>query len=96
MHAACATAEENFELMTMSETPQRDARRAPPLPTAALGDCHRGRRRKVLELAHAKASRCRLRLFVKSGGCSGFSYGLAFDEQLADDDRVELHDGVRS
>ncbi|PZR64143.1 MAG: iron-sulfur cluster insertion protein ErpA [Chloroflexi bacterium] len=35
-----------------------------------------------------------LRLFVKSGGCSGFSYGLAFDEKLADDDRVEDHAGV--
>ena len=35
-----------------------------------------------------------LRLFVKSGGCSGFSYGLAFDDNRADDDRIELHGNV--
>jgi iron-sulfur cluster assembly protein len=35
-----------------------------------------------------------LRLFVKSGGCSGYSYGLAFDDNIADDDRVEDHAGV--
>jgi iron-sulfur cluster assembly protein len=35
-----------------------------------------------------------LRLFVKSGGCSGFSYGLAFDSNIAGDDRVEQHGEV--
>ena len=35
-----------------------------------------------------------LRLFVKSGGCSGYSYGLAFDDRIAEDDRVEHHGEV--
>jgi iron-sulfur cluster assembly protein len=35
-----------------------------------------------------------LRLFVKSGGCSGFSYGLAFDDKVNDGDKVEDHAGV--
>jgi iron-sulfur cluster assembly protein len=50
---------------------------------------------KVMELrAREGKAEAALRLFVKSGGCSGFSYGLAFDDSRADDDRVELHGGV--
>ncbi|MEP7081629.1 MAG: iron-sulfur cluster insertion protein ErpA [Chloroflexota bacterium] len=51
--------------------------------------------RKVLELrAREGKADARLRLFVKAGGCSGFSYGLAFDDKLNDDDMVEDHSGV--
>ncbi|MBI4361859.1 MAG: iron-sulfur cluster insertion protein ErpA [Euryarchaeota archaeon] len=35
-----------------------------------------------------------LRLYVAGGGCSGFQYGLAFDEAKAEDTVVEQH-GVR-
>ena len=50
---------------------------------------------KVLELRTREGKEnASLRLFVKSGGCSGFSYGLAFDDSQADDDRVELHGEV--
>jgi iron-sulfur cluster assembly protein len=50
---------------------------------------------KVVELRSREGKNAAaLRLFVKSGGCSGFSYGLAFDERIADDDRVEHHGGV--
>ena len=31
----------------------------------------------------------RLRVFVESGGCSGFQYGMSFDEAKADDQRLE-------
>lgn len=30
----------------------------------------------------------RLRITVSGGGCSGFQYGFAFDDQVNDDDRV--------
>lgn len=36
----------------------------------------------------------KLRVFVTGGGCSGFSYGFTFDEDVADDDAVVERDGV--
>lgn len=30
-----------------------------------------------------------LRVFVEAGGCSGFEYGMSFDEQKPDDEVVE-------
>jgi iron-sulfur cluster assembly protein len=51
---------------------------------------------KVRELRSREGKQgAALRLFVKSGGCSGFSYGLAFDENVAADDHIEEHSGVR-
>ena len=35
----------------------------------------------------------KLRIFVETGGCSGFEYGMRFDEAKADD-RVLEHNGV--
>jgi iron-sulfur cluster assembly protein len=36
-----------------------------------------------------------LRVGVKGGGCSGFSYTLGFDDQLSDVDQLSEVDGVR-
>ncbi len=36
-----------------------------------------------------------LRVGVKGGGCSGFSYTLGFDDQLAETDQIYEIDGVR-
>ncbi|MEZ5561205.1 MAG: iron-sulfur cluster insertion protein ErpA [Pseudomonadales bacterium] len=36
----------------------------------------------------------KLRVFITGGGCSGFSYGFTFDEQVADDDAVVSNGGV--
>lgn len=36
----------------------------------------------------------RLRLQVVGGGCSGFQYRLAFDDQFADDDEMIDYDGI--
>jgi iron-sulfur cluster assembly accessory protein len=50
---------------------------------------------KVSELiAEEGNTNLKLRLYVTGGGCSGFSYGFAFDDQLADDDTRIDKDGV--
>jgi iron-sulfur cluster insertion protein len=36
----------------------------------------------------------KLRLYVTGGGCSGFSYGFAFDDQVAQDDTLIVTAGV--
>ena len=36
----------------------------------------------------------KLRVFVTGGGCSGFSYGCTFDDDVAQDDRVVQRSGV--
>jgi len=35
-----------------------------------------------------------LRLYVTGGGCSGFTYGFAFDDQIAEDDTRTVTEGV--
>ncbi|MHB1526433.1 MAG: iron-sulfur cluster insertion protein ErpA [Candidatus Dormibacteria bacterium] len=36
-----------------------------------------------------------LRVYVNAGGCSGFSYGMGFDDAPAEDDEVAEQEGVR-
>ncbi|MCE9595426.1 MAG: iron-sulfur cluster assembly accessory protein [Planctomycetes bacterium] len=36
-----------------------------------------------------------LRVGVKGGGCSGFSYTLGFDDQVSETDQISEVDGVR-
>ena len=36
----------------------------------------------------------KLRVFVTGGGCSGFSYGFTFDDDVAQDDTVVQRSGV--
>ncbi len=36
----------------------------------------------------------KLRVFITGGGCSGFSYGFTFDEDVAEDDALVENDGV--
>jgi len=39
--------------------------------------------------------RLMLRVYVTGGGCSGFQYGFAFDEEHQEDDTEVLRDGVK-
>lgn len=52
---------------------------------------------KVLALIEDEpdAEELRLRVAVKPGGCSGFSYDMYFDSELAEGDRVTDAFGVR-
>jgi len=36
----------------------------------------------------------KLRLYVTGGGCSGFSYGFSFDDQIAEDDTQIVTEGI--
>ena len=52
-----------------------------------------GAAEKVRELLKEQDGELGLRLFVKTGGCSGFSYGMALDRRK-DEDRVLVQRGV--
>jgi iron-sulfur cluster insertion protein len=50
---------------------------------------------KVAELIIEEGNpNLKLRLYVNGGGCSGFSYGFAFDDQIAEDDTQTITEGV--
>lgn len=49
---------------------------------------------KILELQEDAGEGKLLRVFVESGGCSGFQYGMSFDEQKSDDQALES-EGVK-
>ena len=82
--------------MTLSETPREPIDLAGTAPSSELlVTVTDAAAKKVVELRSREGKdEARLRLFEKSGGCSGFSYGLAFDDKLNDGDKVEDHAGV--
>ena len=50
---------------------------------------------KVSELIQGEENdELKLRVFVTGGGCSGFSYGVTFDDDIAQDDTVVRRSGV--
>ncbi len=50
---------------------------------------------KVAELIVEEGNpKLKLRLYVTGGGCSGFQYGFAFDDQVAEDDTLIVTEGV--
>lgn len=50
---------------------------------------------KVRELIEDEGNeRLKLRVFITGGGCSGFSYGFTFDEEVGEEDAVVENDGV--
>ena len=51
--------------------------------------------RKVRELIEEeKNPALKLRVYIQGGGCSGFQYGFAFEEEQAEDDLAVDRDGV--
>jgi iron-sulfur cluster assembly protein len=81
--------------MTMPETTPQPTP-ATPAPSSQLVTLTDAAAAKVVELRSREGKdQAALRLFVKSGGCSGYSYGLAFDDRIAEDDRLETHGEVK-
>ena len=52
------------------------------------------RRIAMLKAAEENSANALLRIAVSGGGCSGFQYGLSFDDQRNEDDFVFERDGV--
>ena len=50
---------------------------------------------KVKDLMGDENPNARLRVYVKGGGCSGFSYGMVFDEKITEDDTILEYNGVK-
>ena len=50
--------------------------------------------RRIIQEQNLGASTA-LRVGVKGGGCSGFSYTLGFDDQVAEIDQISEVDGIR-
>ena len=46
-------------------------------------------------LAEENNPKCRLRVFVQGGGCSGFQYGFVLDEEENEDDFVIHKESVK-
>ena len=73
-----------------SPTAQPDASGMP-----ALLEFTHGAAAKVAELILEENNpNLKLRLYVTGGGCSGFQYGFAFDDQVAEDDTEIVTEGV--
>lgn len=51
--------------------------------------------KKIKELQAVEKDSAYLRVYVKGGGCSGYTYGMAFETILGDDDNVFEIDGVK-
>lgn len=50
---------------------------------------------KIAELIQEEGNdKLKLRVFVCGGGCSGFQYGFAFEEEIQEGDAVLVQDGV--
>lgn len=50
---------------------------------------------KVAELIKEETEAKALRIFVQGGGCSGFQYGFAWEDELAEDDFVVENNTVK-
>jgi iron-sulfur cluster insertion protein len=65
---------------------------APPAPPVVFSDSAAA---KVSELMEEEGNpNLKLRIYVTGGGCSGFSYGFAFDEAAKEEDFLIEKNGV--
>ena len=76
-----------------SHASQSDAR-TPSDPIERITFSPAGAQKASALLADQPANAA-IRVFVKSGGCSGYSYGMSVDEQRLDGDRVFAEGGAR-
>lgn len=59
------------------------------IPNAGTISCTNAAAKRVQELLAEEGNyNLKLRVYITGGGCSGFQYGFAFDENLKEDDTV--------
>ncbi len=61
---------------------------------AAVGFTDAAATKVAALITEEKNPKLKLRVSVDGGGCSGFQYGFAFDENIADDDTVVEKNGA--
>ena len=65
------------------------------LPTETMTFTEAGAAKALSLLEAQNKSEAAIRVFVKSGGCSGYSYGMAIDEKTLEGDHTIEHMGVK-
>jgi iron-sulfur cluster assembly protein len=70
-----------------------DARSLEPQERLTLSDAGAAKARELL--TRQASPDAAIRIFVKSGGCSGFSYGMSIDDRRLEGDRVFVDRGVQ-
>ncbi|MCS7129737.1 MAG: iron-sulfur cluster insertion protein ErpA [Candidatus Caldarchaeum sp.] len=65
------------------------------LETFALKVSERAAKKIAQLIAEEKNDKLALRIYITGGGCSGYRYGMALDENVYDDDVVVEAYGVR-
>lgn len=76
--------------LTQTQPPAETAATGVILTEAAAREIH-----KIIKEQELDASKVRLRVGVKGGGCSGFSYVLDLTENQKDTDEVFEHHGIQ-
>ena len=64
-------------------------------PTERMTFSDAGASKAAELLAKQTSDTAAIRVFVKAGGCSGYSYGMAIDDVVREGDRIFLDRGVR-
>ena len=81
-------------MTTPTTDPAARAAQAPSDPLERITFSRAGAE-KAAELLATQSEDAAVRVYVKSGGCSGYSYGMAIDEKRLDGDRVFADGGAR-
>ena len=77
--------------MTAIPTPGRQD--APPLPDITISEF--GAMKAQAILANSGKENAGVRVFIKSGGCSGYQYGMAIDDRELEGDTIVVDRGIK-
>ena len=67
----------------------------PPIPNGPIGISEVGAARALSVIGSSGKENAGVRLFIKSGGCSGYQYGMAIDDRELEGDTILFDRGVK-